>query len=70
MHVVVVGDGLVVHRESPGLLPIPLIPLGNGDFGSAGDPSLRISFDRAADGRVIGAKVLQGGRTYQGPRRP
>ncbi|MGZ8491833.1 MAG: hypothetical protein ACXWZS_06470, partial [Gemmatirosa sp.] len=68
LHVMADGDGLAAQAE--GRRRFRLVPLRDGDFGAAYDPSLRVSFDRAPDGRVTGATVQQGGATYKGPRRP
>lgn len=70
VHVVRVGEGLVVQRDAEGLLPIPLMPLGDGVFGSPVDPAMRMTFERGADGRVVGATVLWRGATFKGVRRP
>jgi len=39
-------------------------------FGASSDASVRVTFDRASDGRVTGATLLQRDQTYKGPRRP
>lgn len=67
-HVMPEGDGLAAQVE--GRRPFRLISLGDGVFRANYDPALRVTFDRASDGRVTGAAVLQGGATYKGPRRP
>lgn len=68
LHVMADGDGLAAQAE--GRRRFRLVPLRDGDFGATYDPSLRVSFDRAPDGRVTGATVQQGGATFKGPRRP
>lgn len=68
LHVTAAGKGLAAQGE--GQAPFGLTQLGNGVFGASFDPSLRLSFDRAPDGRVTGATVQQGGVTLKGPRRP
>lgn len=67
-HVMADGDGLAAQVE--GRRRFRLVPLGGSEFRAGYDPSLRVTFDRAPDGRVTGARVLQGGTTYAGPRRP
>lgn len=67
-HVMAEGDGLAAQAE--GRRRFRLVPLGGGDFRAGYDPSLRVIFDRAPDGRVTGVTVQQGGTTYKGPRRP
>lgn len=67
LHVTVDGDDLVAQVE--GRRPFRLVSLGDGVFRANYDPALRITFDRASDGRVTGAAVQQGGTTYKGQRR-
>ena len=67
-HVMAEGAGLAAQVERR--RRFRLVPLGDGVFRAAYDPSLRVTFDRASDGRVTGAAVQQGGTTFKGPRRP
>lgn len=68
LHVFAEGDGLAAQAE--GRRKFRLLPLGDGGFRAAYDPALRVTFERAPDGRVTGAAVQQGGATFKGPRRP
>jgi CubicO group peptidase (beta-lactamase class C family) len=67
-HLMADGEGLAAQAE--GRRRFRLVPLGDGAFRAGYDPSLRVTFDRAPDGRVTGVTVQQGGTTYKGPRRP
>jgi CubicO group peptidase (beta-lactamase class C family) len=68
LHVMADGDGLAAQVE--GRRRFRLVHLRDRDFRANYDPSLRLSFDRAPDGRVTGATVQQGSTTFKGPRRP
>lgn len=68
LHVTAMGDGLVAQVE--GRRPFRLVPLRDAVFAASYDPSLHVTFNRTADGRVTGATVEWIGKTYAGPRRP
>ena len=67
-HVMADGDGLAAQAE--GRRRFRLVHLSDSVFRAGYDASLRITFDRAPDGRVTGVTVQHGGTTYKGPRRP
>jgi D-alanyl-D-alanine carboxypeptidase len=59
------GDGLTGQMQ--GQAPIPMLHLGNHDFGVGFDPAIRLTF--TVDGpRVTAMSLLQNGRTITGAR--
>lgn len=67
LRVMAEGEGLAAQVQ--GRRRFRLVHLDGTIFGGSSDPSLRIAFHRAPDGRVIGATMLQRDQTYEGPRR-
>jgi hypothetical protein len=61
------GDGLVSEVVGQGVTP--LIYFGNDTFGIAADPSVRLTFVVEGD-RATKLRLVQGGATLEGPRRP
>lgn len=69
IHVFADGPRLATFAEGPGQGLIPLFYLGDGSFGAAADPTLRLTFVNASE-RATSARLEQRGRTMEGPRRP
>ncbi|MEP6732734.1 MAG: serine hydrolase domain-containing protein [bacterium] len=67
MRVFVEGQALMSQAEGQGA--IALLHYGNGVFGASFDPSVRISFV-AENGVITKMRLLQGGGTIEGARRP
>jgi hypothetical protein len=61
------GEGLVADVVGQGTSP--LIYVGNDTFGIGFDPSARLTFVMDAD-RATTLRLVQGGATMEGPRRP
>ena len=61
------GDGLVADVAGQGVTP--LIYVGNDTFGIGADPGARLTFVVEGD-RATKLRLLQGGGTIEGPRRP
>ena len=61
------GEGLVA--DIVGQSVVPLIYSGNDTFGIAADPSVRLTFIVEGD-RATRLRLVQGGETIEGPRRP
>jgi CubicO group peptidase (beta-lactamase class C family) len=69
LHVFIDGDGLAAQAEGPGQGKFPLIYLGGDVFGTAIDPTIRITI-AFANGVANTATLLQRGNTLTGVRRP
>lgn len=69
IHVFADGPRLATFAEGPGQGLIPLFYLGDGSFGTAADPTLRLAFSGTGD-HATSARLEQRGRTMEGPRRP
>lgn len=63
------GNDLMSQAEGPGQGKIPLRYLGNDTFGADFDVALRLSFV-IENGKAAKARLLQGGGTIEGARRP
>jgi D-alanyl-D-alanine carboxypeptidase len=61
------GEGLIADVKGQGITP--LIYIGNDTFGAAADPTIRLSFVVEGD-RATKLRLVQGGQTMEGPRRP
>jgi CubicO group peptidase (beta-lactamase class C family) len=60
---------LTAQAEGPGQGPFPLVYHGDSVFGTPLDPGIRLTFVREG-GRITKLRLLQGGATIEGPRRP
>jgi D-alanyl-D-alanine carboxypeptidase len=69
LHVWIEGDALVSQAEGPGQGKIPLRYLGNDVFGADFDPSVRLTFT-IENGKAAKVRLLQGGGSIEGQRRP
>ena len=63
------GDAVVAQAEGPGQGKIPLRFLGNDAFGADFDPSMRLIFT-IENGKATKVRLLQGGGSIEGQRRP
>ena len=61
------GDALV--SQAPGQGKIPLRYLGNDTFGADFDPAVRLTFT-IENGKAVRVRLLQGGGSIEGQRRP
>jgi CubicO group peptidase (beta-lactamase class C family) len=69
LHIFIDGDGVAAQAEGPGQGKFPLIYLGGDIFGTAVDPTIRITI-AFANGVASTATLLQRGNTLTGVRRP
>ena len=69
IHVMVETGQLMAQAEGPGQGKFPLVHVGNLQFGTSFDPSLRLNFV-TENGVITKLRLEQGGGTMEGPRRP
>jgi CubicO group peptidase (beta-lactamase class C family) len=69
VHIEAGPSGLTSHAEGPGQGKFDLLYLGDDTFGAAVDRSLRLTV-LFENGRAARLRLLQGGGTIEGPRRP
>ena len=63
------GDDLAAQAEGPGQGRIPLRYFGNDTFGADFDPAMRLTFSIEHD-KAVKVRLLQGGASIEGRRRP
>ncbi len=69
VRIMVENGQVMTQAEGPGQGKFPLIYAGDMTFGASFDPSLRVTFI-SENGKVAKMRLVQGGGTMEGPRRP
>jgi CubicO group peptidase (beta-lactamase class C family) len=69
VHIMVENGQVITQAEGPGQGKFPLLYAGNMTFGASMDPSLRVTFI-SENGKITKMRLVQGGGTMEGPRRP
>ena len=69
IHITVENGQVMTQAEGQGQGKFPLLYAGNMTFGASFDPSLRVTFI-SENGKVTKMRLVQGGGTMEGPRRP
>jgi CubicO group peptidase (beta-lactamase class C family) len=69
LHIETGPNGLTSHADGPGQSKVDLLYLGDDTFGATFDPSLRLTV-LFENGRATRLRLVQGGGTLEGARRP